>query len=239
MKDRLINKVISKIKKEPYRIDDEIKYSTLFTIIRDKVLMIIRGIRHKLLLKESKGILFVGKKVKIREHKKIRLKGSATIEDGCFINALSKDGITIGNNFSLGRNSIIECTGVIRELGEELIIGENVGIAANAFIAMRGKIVIGDNTIFGPGVSIHAENHNFSDLNVPIRRQGATRKGITIGSDCWIGSKAVILDGVNIGNHVIVAAGAVVTKDVPDYAIVGGVPAKVIKIREGEKENVK
>ena len=239
MKDRLINKVISKIKKEPYKIDDEIKYSTLLTIIRDKVFMILRGIRHKILLRESKGILFVGKKVKIREHKKIKLKGSATIEDGCFINALSKGGITIGNNFSLGRNSIIECTGVIRELGEELIIGENVGIAANAFIAMRGTITIGDNTIFGPGVSIHAENHNFSDLNKPIRKQGATRKGVTIGKDCWIGSKAVILDGVNIGNHVIVAAGAVVTKDVPDYAIVGGVPAKIIKQRKEEVQNVK
>lgn len=178
-------------------------------------------------------------KSKNQRTQKIKLKGSATIEDGCFINALSKGGITIGNNFSLGRNSIIECTGVIRELGEELIIGENVGIAANAFIAMRGTITIGDNTIFGPGVSIHAENHNFSDLNKPIRKQGATRKEVTIGKDCWIGSKAVILDGVNIGNHVIVAAGAVVTKDVPDYAIVGGVPAKIIKQRKEEVQNVK
>lgn len=239
MKDRLINKVITKIKKEPYKIDDEIKYSTLLTIIRDKAFMVLRGIRHKILLKESKGVLFIGKKVKIREHKKIRIKGSATIEDGCFINALSKGGITIGNNFSLGRNSIIECTGVIRELGEELIIGDNVGIAANAFIAMRGKVTIGDNTIFGPGVSIHAENHNFSYLNTLIRKQGATRKGVTIGNDCWIGSKAVILDGVNIGNHVIVAAGAVVTKNVPDYAIVGGVPARIIKLRKEEEQNVK
>lgn len=234
MKDRLINKVISKIKKEPYKIDDEIRYTTLVTIIIDKVLMIIRGIRHKLLFKEAKGILFVGKRVKIREHKKIRIKGSATIEDGCSINALSKKGITVGNNFSLGRNSIIECTGVIRELGEELIIGENVGIAANAFIAMRGKVSIGDNTILGPNVSIHAENHNFEDINKPIRSQGATRRGVVIGKDCWIGSKAVILDGVNIGNHVIVAAGAVVNKDVPDYAIVGGVPAKIIKMRKEE-----
>ena len=232
MKDRLINKVISKIKKEPYKIDDEIKYSTLLTIVRDKAFMVLRGIRHKILLKESKGILIIGKKVKIREHKKIRIKGSATIEDGCFINALSKGGITIGNNFSLGRNSIIECTGVIRELGEELVIGENVGIAANAFIAMRGKVEIGDNTIFGPNVSIHAENHNFNDLETPIRLQGATRKGVKIGKDCWIGSKVTILDGVTIGDHVIVAAGAVVTKDVPDYAIVGGVPAKVIKTRK-------
>lgn len=235
MGNKLINTVISKIKKEPYKIDEAITTSVMFGIITNKLVMAFRGTINKLFFKKSKGILFIGKRVKINCKKKITLKGSATIEDGCFINALSKGGITIGNNFSLGRNSIIECTGVIRELGEELIIGENVGVAANAFIAMRGKVEIGDNTIFGPGVSIHAENHNFEDLEKPIRLQGATRKGVKIGKDCWIGSKAIILDGVTIGNHVIVAAGAVVNKDVPDYAIVGGVPAKVIKMRNNEE----
>lgn len=232
MFNKLLSKLISKIKKEPYKVDKALTLSTIIMLIWDKGFMALRGLWHKLLFKESKGIVFIGKRVKIRNHKKIKLKGSATIEDGCHINALSKGGITIGGNFSIGRNSIIECTGVIRELGEELIIGDNVGIAANAFIAMRGKLEIGDNTIFGPGVSIHCENHNFSDLKTPIRLQGATRKGVKIGKDCWIGSKAVILDGVTIGDHVIVAAGAVVTKDVPDYAIVGGVPAKVIKTRK-------
>lgn len=232
MFNKLLSKLISKIKKEPYKVDEALTLSTIIMLIWDKGFMVLRGLWHKLLFKESKGIVFIGKRVKIRNHKKIKLKGSATIEDGCHINALSKGGITIGGNFSIGRNSIIECTGVIRELGEELIIGDNVGIAANAFIAMRGKLEIGDNTIFGPGVSIHCENHNFSDLEIPIRLQGATRKGVKIGKDCWIGSKAVILDGVTIGDHVIVAAGAVVTKDVPDYAIVGGVPAKVIKTRK-------
>ena len=234
MINKLLSKIISKIKKEPYKVDEEITFSVIFNLILDKGFMIIRGLWHKIWLKKSKGILFVGKRVKIRNHRKIKLLGSATIEEGCFINALSKGGITVGNNFSIGRNSIIECTGVIRELGEELIIGENVGIAANAFIAVRGKVQIGDNTIFVPGVSIHAENHNFDDLEKPIRLQGATRKGIVIGEDCWIGSKVTILDGVKIGNHVVGAAGAVVNKDVPDYAIVGGIPAKVIKMRKEE-----
>ena len=148
------------------------------------------------------------------------------------INVLLKPSPQIGNNFSIGRNSIIECTGVLRELGESFEIGENVGIAANAFIAVRGKLKIGNDTIFGPGVSIHTENHNFNEVDKPIRLQGATRKGVEIGEDCWIGSKSVILDGVKIGSHVIVAAGAVVNKDVPDYAIVGGVPAKIIKMRK-------
>ncbi len=232
MFNKLLNKAISKIKKEDYKIDSNITFSVIFGLVLKKITMIIRGLVNKPFFKKAKGTLFIGKKCDIRCKKKIEFLGSATIEDYTKIDALSKGGVKIGNNFSIGRNSIIECTGVLRELGETLEIGENVGIAANAFIAVRGNVKIGSNTIFGPGVSIHAENHNFSDLEKPIRLQGATRKGITIGEDCWIGSKAVILDGVNIGNHVIVAAGAVVNKDIPDYSIVGGVPAKVIKMRK-------
>lgn len=235
MSNRLINKVITKIKKEPYEIDEAITLGTMFGIIFERGMMVLRGIFRKPFFKKSKGILFIGKRVKIKNKKKISFNGSATIEAGCFIEALSKGGMKVGNNFSLGKNSIIECTGVIRELGEELVIGDNVGIAANAFIAMRGKVEIGSNTIFGPNVSIHAENHNFSDTDKPIKLQGATRKGVKIGEDCWIGSKAVILDGVTIGSHSIIAAGAVVTKDVPEYSIVGGVPAKVIKSRKETK----
>lgn len=231
MFNKMLNKVISKIKKENYVVDSNITFFVLFGIIIKKMKMLIRGILIKPFLKKSKGMLFIGKKCDIRCKKKIKLLGSATIEDYTKIDALSKDGIEIGNNFSIGRNSIIECTGVLRELGECLKIGENVGIAANAFIAVRGKIIIGSNTIFGPGVSIHSENHNFSDLKTPIRLQGATRKGITIGENCWIGAKVTILDGVHIGNNVIIAAGAVVNKDIPDYAIVGGVPARIIKMR--------
>ena len=137
------------------------------------------------------------------------------------------------NNVSFGRNCQIECTGVLRELGESLVIEDGVGIAANAFIAVRGNVRIGKNCIFGPNVRIHSENHNFDDKNIPIRLQGATRKGVTIGEDCWIGSGVTILDGVNIGRGCIIAAGAVVNKDVEDYSIVGGVPAKLIKYRGG------
>lgn len=234
MFNKILSKVISKIKKEEYTVDENITFFIIFGMIVKKIKMIIRGFFIKLFIGNAKGVLFVGKKCDIKCMKKIKLLGSATIEDYVKIDALSKKGITIGNNFSIGRNSIIECTGVIRELGEELIIGENVGIAANAFISVRGKVEIGDNTIIGPGVSIHAENHKFNDIIKPIRLQGASRKGITIGNDCWIGSRAIILDGVHIGNHVIVAAGAVVNKDVPDYAIVGGIPAKIIKMRKEE-----
>lgn len=228
----LMSKIISKIKHEDYKIDRNITDIVMIRIVFEKGLMIVRGLWNKIFIKKSKGLLFVGKNVNLKCRGKMFFNGTALIEDGVKIDALSKGGIEIGEGFSLGRNSIIECTGVIRELGEKLTIGKNVGIAANAFISMRGPVIIGDNTIFGPNVAIHAENHVFSDLNKPIRLQGATRKGITIGNDCWIGSGVKILDGVNIGNGCIVAAGAVVNKDIPDYSVVAGVPAKVIKLRK-------
>jgi len=229
--NKFVSWLISKIKKREYKVDENLTSNVLVMILFDKMLMVIRGLYHKLLFKDSKGLVFIGKRVRIKTHKKIACGSGMTIEDDCFINALCKEGMIIGDNFSLGRNSMIECTGVIRELGEGISIGNNVGIAASAFLSVRGRVTIGDNTIFGPGVKIFSENHNFEDLKIPIYLQGAKKLGIDIGEDCWIGANVTILDGVHIGRKVIVAASAVVNNDVPDYAIVGGIPAKVLKMR--------
>ena len=229
---KLLSWLISRIKKREYRIDSSLTSTDLLMIVWDRMWMALRGLWHKLLLKKAPGIIFIGKKVKIRSHRKINCGSGMTIEDGCFINALCKDGIKIGRNFSLGRNSIVECTGVIRELGESLEIGNDVGISADAFISVRGKVKIGDSTIFGPGVKMFSENHNFSDINIPIFLQGATRKGIEIGADCWIGANVLILDGVTIGNKCVIAAGSVVNHDIPPYSIAAGVPARVLKERD-------
>ena len=228
---KLVSKIISKIKHREYVIDENITDSDLMGIVFVRIAMLIRGLFCKLGFKHSGKIAFIGKRVKIRAKKHIECGSGLTIEDGCFINAMCKNGVKIGDNFSLGRNSIIECTGVIRELGESLEIGNNVGIAADAFISVRGRVKIGSSTIFGPGVKLFSENHIFSDRNTPIYLQGASRQGIEIGEDCWIGANAIVLDGVKIGKGCVVAAGAVVNKDVPDYTIVGGVPAKEIAQR--------
>ena len=229
---KLVSWLISKIKHREYKIDEKITNSDLLMIIIKRFFMLIRGIKHKILFKSSSGLLFVGKRVIIHSHNHMTCGSGMTIENGCFINALCRNGVKIGDNFSLGRNSMIECTGVIRELGDELIIGNDVGIAANAFISVRGKVEIGSNTIIGPDFKLFSENHIFTDLNTPIFLQGATKEGIYIGEDCWIGSNVTILDGVHIGKKVVIAAGAVVNKDVPDNVIVGGIPAQVLKIRK-------
>lgn len=228
---RLVEKTITKIKGEPYRLDPAMTSFDLLVILRDRGVQALRGFWKGLFFGRKRGIAFVGRRVTIRHAGHIRAEGGLTIGDGCYINALSKGGISFGDNVSVGAGSVIECTGVIRELGEGVRIGSHVGFAQNAFIAVRGPVEIGDDCIFGPNVAIHSENHVFSDPATPIRLQGATREGVRIGRDCWVGEGAVILDGVEIGDGCVVAAGAVVTRDVPAYSVVGGVPAKVLKKR--------
>ena len=96
---------------------------------------------------------------------------------------------------------------------------------------IQGDIVIGDGTRIGAHTLMIATEHNFSRRDIPIHKQGITIKPIRIGEDVYVGSNVSILGGVTIGRGAIIAGGAVVTRDVPDYAIVGGVPAKVIKER--------
>jgi acetyltransferase-like isoleucine patch superfamily enzyme len=84
-------------------------------------------------------------------------------------------------------------------------------------------------------VGLFAENHIFDRTDIPMRLQGVDRKFIRIEDDVWLGTNSVILAGVTVGRGAIVSAGSVVTKDVPQYAIVGGVPAKVIRMRKGGK----
>ena len=229
---KLVSFLISKIKHREYKVDESITSKDLMSVLFTRGAMLIRGLFCRIGFKKAGKIIFIGKRVKIKSKGHIKCGSGATIEDGCYINALCKGGVEIGNNFSLGRNSTVECTGVIRELGESLKIGDDVGISPNAFISVRGSVSIGSSTIFGPGVKLFSENHKFDDLNTPIYLQGATRRGISIGEDCWIGANAVILDGVHIGNHCIIAAGAVVNSDIPDYSVAGGVPARILKSRK-------
>jgi len=232
MKRQFFTKIIKKLGREDYQIDDALSSRDIYIISLSKFLQIIRGFGLKIFVKKSKGLIFLGRYTKIKYKYRITLGRTIQIGDNVEINALSKNGIIIGNNVSILKNTIIECTGVIRELGEGLIIGNNVGIAQNCFIQVRGEVIIEDNVIFGPNVSVFSENHKFDNPNLPVNVQGESRKGVKIESGVWLGTRSVILDGVTIGKNSIVAAGSIVNKDVPPYSIVGGVPAKLIKMRK-------
>lgn len=133
--------------------------------------------------------------------------------------------------FWLGRRSVIESYCCINNAVGDVTIGDYTRIGIHCTVI--GPVCIGHHVNLAQGITVTALNHNFADTNRRIDEQGVSTKPVVIGDDVWIGANAVILPGVTIGRHVVVAAGAVVTKDVPDYCVVAGVPAKVVKKLEG------
>lgn len=111
------------------------------------------------------------------------------------------------------------------DFGNRVTFGENVFINHSAILSSSGGIEFGDNVMVAPGLKIATINHDMYDRHVTY-----TYGKVTVKENAWIGMGVTICPGVTIGKYAVVAAGAVVTKDVPDYAVVGGVPAKVIKM---------
>lgn len=116
------------------------------------------------------------------------------------------------------------------EIGDYTSIGHHNEISCNQYIK------IGCNSILAPYIYITDSNHSYSDTKILIKDQGMSSKSVIIGDNVWIGRNAIILKGVNIGSNAVIGAGAVVTKDVPSFSVVGGNPAKVIK-KIGSTEN--
>ena len=114
--------------------------------------------------------------------------------------------------------------------GGGISIGSGSGIGVNCRI--HGPLQIGDNVMMGPDVVILTHTHNIERTDIPMGSQGSRVAKVVIGNDVWIGMRSIIMPGVKIGNGVVIGAGAVVTKDIPDYAVVGGVPAKIIRFRK-------
>lgn len=228
---KIIEFLISKVKKEKHTISYPFNYRELFAIIGSKFFAVLRGFLFIKPFINSKGIVFAERGAKVMFGHKIKAGIGLNLMEYSTINALSYNGVEIGNNFTLGKYAMIECTGVLRNVGNSIKIGNNVGINHYCFIGVRGDIEIGDNVIFGPRVNMFSENHIFKSLDIPIREQGVKKDKTIIGSDVWIGANVSIMSGVKIGNGCVIAAGAVVTQDIEPYSIVGGIPAKLIKKR--------
>lgn len=117
------------------------------------------------------------------------------------------------------------------EISRFITIGNNSGIGTRSVIG-RGTS-IGDNVMMGPECMIFTRNHEFARVDIPMNQQGMKEfEPVSIGNDVWIGARVTILPGVHIADGCIIGAGAVVTKDVPEYAMVGGNPARVLKYRK-------
>lgn len=129
--------------------------------------------------------------------------------------------------FWLGRRSVVESYCCINNAVGDVTIGDYTRIGIHCTVI--GPVCIGSHVNLAQEITVTALNHNFGDAARRIDEQGVSTKPVVIGDDVWIGANAVILPGVTIGSHCVIAAGAVVTKDVPDYTLAGGVPAKTIK----------
>jgi acetyltransferase-like isoleucine patch superfamily enzyme len=225
---KLIARFISILKKEKFELDEKIPLTYLFFFFLKRIVSLIYG--YCIFRRPRRAFVHISSKIKCKN--KIRYGNNLTIGENCYIDALSENGFICGDNVSIGKYTTIECTGSLRYIGKGLKVGNNAGLGTHGFYGCAGGIEIGDDTIFGNFVSLHSENHNFEDADKPVRLQGVNRRGIVIGKNCWIGSKATILDGAVVEDGCIIAAGSVlIAGRYGKNSIYGGVPAKFIRSR--------
>jgi acetyltransferase-like isoleucine patch superfamily enzyme len=187
----------------------------------------VRGLLYRTML-QMDGMAAIEDRVRLRWASHIRLGHGAYIDHGVYIHA-TPGGVTIGPGAFVMHNAILHVYN-FRDLPHAgITIGARSLIGEGCVLRGQGGITIGDDVYLAPLVQILAVDHDYSDLNRPISEQPIITRGIVIDDDVWIGGGAIVLDGVHIGRHSIVAAGAVVTRDVPPYTVVGGIPARVIK----------
>lgn len=148
-------------------------------------------------------------------------------ESGCEF--LGRDSMYFAPGVTIGKG------GFFTAEGGSLSVGRNTAFNANCHInaAVGGNLTIGENCLIGPNVVMRTADHNFDRLDIPIREQGHKIADIVIEDDVWIGANVVVLGGVRIGRGAVVGAGAVVARSIPPLAVALGVPARVVRMRDG------
>jgi len=224
----IVTKYIQKRKNNDFQFDENITSIFLFYFLFNKFIQLIRSLKFYYF--KNRGILlFFGSNIHLFNKKNIKFGNNVNIGNNSRLSALGKAQLIIGNNVNIGAFSQVIISTSFNNIGEFIKIGSNVGIGEFSYIGGGGGTSIGNNTIIGQYLSIHPENHNYSDKSKLIREQGVSRQGVKIRSNCWIGAKVTILDGVLIGDNCVIAAGSVVTKSFPNNSLIGGVPARMLK----------
>ncbi|MBC7912746.1 MAG: acyltransferase [Pyrinomonadaceae bacterium] len=139
------------------------------------------------------------------------------------------------NNFVLGDYSSIEdfCT-INNGVGDVIIGNKSIIGIGNVII---GPVTIGDNVMLAQNIVVSGLNHGYQDITIPPKDQPVTTKPITIRDNVWIGANCVITAGVSIGKHSVIGAGSVVTKNIPEYVVAAGNPARILKKYNFESQN--
>jgi acetyltransferase-like isoleucine patch superfamily enzyme len=190
----------------------------------------IRGIVYRLIL-QMDGWAAIEDHVRLRFANNITLKHGSYLDQGVYLHACP-NGIEIGENTIIMHGAVLHVYNFRDMPNSKIKIGRDSLVGEYSVIRGQGGVSIGDRVYTSPFTQIIAVNHVFDDPNKPFVDQGITAQGITIEDDVWLGSGAIITDGVHVGKGAVVAAGAVVTQDVAAHTVVGGVPARVIKVIE-------
>lgn len=176
--------------------------------------------------------LMIGSNVTLRCPNRILLGDNIAIDSSAVLDAKGKESsIQMGNSVLVSKGSVFSCASGNIKVGNEISIGPYCYIRAS-----RSSIVIGSYITIGSHTTIISGNPDYERLDIPMMKQLGSAKGIIIEDDVWIGVGVQIIDGVRIGRGSVIGAGAVVIDDIPPYGIAIGVPAKVIKMRDGKGE---
>ena len=190
----------------------------------------LRSVLYPRLLKRCGRNVVFGANVVLRHPNKIAVGDNVIIDDNVLLDAKgsSNEGIVLGDGVFIGRNSILSCK------NGDIVFGENVNIGFNSEVFSSSRVTLGANVMLAAYCYIIGGDHEYNQIDVPVTEQAGCSQGITVGEGAWFGAGAKVLDGTKIGPHAIVGAGAVVTRDIPEYAVAVGVPAKVVKDRRTE-----
>ena len=138
--------------------------------------------------------------------------------------------VEIGDDFIMDEYAEIYCNSINKDIIPSLVIGNNVHLSKHCCIGCSNKVILEDDVRLAPYCHITDRNHTYSDVNIPIWKQISESPGpVIIGAQTWLGFGVQVMPGVTIGRHCVIAAGSIITKDIPDYCVAVGSPARVVK----------
>jgi len=193
----------------------------------------LRALFYRLMLRMD-GWAGIENGVRLRFASHIRLGHRSYLDQGVYIHACP-GGVEIGAGTLVMHGAVLHVYNFRGLPHAGIRIGRDSLVGEYCVIRGSGGVSIGDRVYLSPAVHIYSSNHVFDDPDVCFVEQGITTQGVVIEDECWIGAQVVILDGVRVGRRSVVAAGAVVTEDVPPHTLVAGVPARVVRQIDGRR----
>jgi acetyltransferase-like isoleucine patch superfamily enzyme len=189
--------------------------------------LVLRGWLYPCLLGACGRNVSFGSGVVLRHPGKIRIGDDVALDDGCVLDAKGarNRGIEIGSRVFLGRHTLLACK------EGDIVLEDGVNISYNCVVFSASSVRIGAETLLAAYVYVVGGGHDFDRADLPVVQQARPSRGIVVGPGGWLGAGAIVLDGVTIGSNAVVGAHAVVTQDVPPFAIVAGAPARMVRDR--------